>query len=59
MGYKLELDKHPELLGKVTRIIDEVYSLRVIIRAVNDLTIEDFDEEPYEKSEKDCMWERE
>ena len=55
---RLELVNQPELSDKVKAIIDELYSLRVVIRGINDHTIEDFDE-PYEKSEKDCMWERE
>lgn len=50
---KLELDKYPVLLIKVKGIIDELFALRATIRGIND------ENEPYEKSEKDCMWEGE
>ena len=50
---KIELVKHPDLLAKVGAIIDIIYTLRTIINGIND------EDEPYEKSEKDCMWERE
>ena len=56
---RIELVNEPELSDKVKAIIDELYALRVVIRGNLGRNIEDFDEEPYEKSEKDCMWERE
>ena len=56
---KIQLERSPMLLPKLKAIIDDVCSLRATIRGANDHTVEEFNDEPYEKSEKDCMWERE
>lgn len=47
------------ILDKLSNITDAIVEAKILLTSINKNTkIEEFDE-PYEKSEKDCMWEGE
>ena len=52
-------DTDADIIEKFSDIIDGIVQAKILITSVvKAKKVEDY-EEPYEKSEKDCMWERE
>ena len=54
-----DADYDADILEKLSDITDAIVQVKILITSVKAKKVEEFDEEPYEKSEKDCMWERE
>ena len=52
-----DVDLDPDILEMLSNITDAICEAKIRITSVSK-KVEEFDE-PYEKSEKDCMWERE